>query len=100
MSLFYPYERYPLTWFRPRSVELLCSGSTSVSTVVVATDITYTLTVTNSGDADATGVTLTDILPGSLALVSNPDGGDTTTVPGQIYWNGGTATVTFTVRVD
>ena len=65
------------------------------------------MTEISSGDADATGVTLTDILPAGSALVSNPDGGDTTTVPGQITWNlgtiaanGGTTTVSFTVRVD
>ena len=38
--------------------------------VPVGDNLTYTVTVTNNGPADATGVTLTDTLPGSVTFVS------------------------------
>lgn len=38
--------------------------------VFVGNDFTYTINVTNLGPADATGVTLTDMLPASLNVVS------------------------------
>ena len=34
-------------------------------------DFSYTVTVTNNGDADATGVTLTDLIPAGLTYVSH-----------------------------
>ena len=75
--------------------------------MVTATVITYTLRVTNNGDADAENVTLTDIVPAGTTVSDNPDSGDITTVAGQISWtlgtiaaNGGFAEVSFSVLVD
>ena len=50
------------------------SASTS-DTVVTATRVTYTLTVTNNGDGVASAVTVTDTLPTGISIVDNPDGG-------------------------
>ena len=44
---------------------------------VAGTNIVYTITVTNAGPSDATGVTLTDPTPPGLTFVSNA--GDCTT---------------------
>ena len=46
-------------------------------TAVAGTDVVYTITVTNAGPSDATGVTLTDPTPTGLTFVSNA--GDCTT---------------------
>ena len=48
----------------------------------------YTLTVTNNGPADATGVVVTDVLPAGLTYVSDSCGGS---------WNAGTGTWTWTI---
>ena len=75
------------------------------TSVVIASDITYTLVVSNAGDADATFVTLTDFLPAGVAIIANPDGGfvSGSTVTwnlGTVAANGGTVTVTLTVRTQ
>ena len=81
------------------------SASATDTTVVVATDITYTLVVTNNGNADATNVTLTDTLPSGVTVIANPNGG--TQVGNTITWDLGTvagggsqATVSVTVRTQ
>ena len=81
------------------------TATTTDSTVVVATDITYALVVTNNGDADATNVTLTDTLPSGVTVISNPNSG--TQVGNTITWNlgtvaggGGQATVSVKVRTQ
>ena len=47
------------------------------ATAVAGTNVVYTITVTNAGPSDATGVTLTDPTPPGLTFVSNA--GDCTT---------------------
>lgn len=68
--------------------------------VTVGNTLTYTLTVMNGGPADATGVTVTDTLPGSLALstITPSQGscgnvGNTVTCNLGTITNGGNATV-------
>ena len=78
------------------------SAITNDGSVVIATNIAYTLTVTNSGDADAIGASLSDTLPAGTTVTSNPDGG--TVVGNTITWNLGTiaargsATLSVTVQ--
>src|SRR5258706_7612186 len=52
------------------ATDLSVSETDSPDPVVVNNSLTYTLTVANRGFLDATGVTLTDTLPGSVNLVS------------------------------
>ena len=83
------------------------SGTTS-NTIVIATEITYTITVTNIGDGNAVSVILFDVLPasldGSLSVTSISDGG--TLVGNQVEWNLGAVNAgdapivrSFTVRI-
>jgi uncharacterized repeat protein (TIGR01451 family) len=83
----------------------LTGASASVSnTLVVATDITYTLVVTNTGDASAQGVVLVDTLPAGMTVISNPNfgvvSGDTVTWTIGTIAAGGSATVSVTVRTQ
>ncbi|MBN1994895.1 MAG: DUF11 domain-containing protein [Anaerolineae bacterium] len=75
----------------------------SGSTVTPADPITYTLTLTNTGTGDATGVVITDVLDPNVNLVSvTPGGAVSSTNPlvlnvGTVPAGGGV--VTYTVRV-
>jgi len=72
--------------------------------VAVGQDLTYTITVTNSGPDPATGVTLTDDLPDSAAFVSASPGcmyiqaNHTVVCSLGTLTSGSTATVTIVVR--
>src|ERR1700737_4505239 len=58
----------------------------SSGTVTVGSHVTFTITVTNNGPSDATGVQITDLLPAGLAYVSaTPSQGTYTTGTG--IWN-------------
>jgi uncharacterized repeat protein (TIGR01451 family) len=50
----------------------------------VGDDVTFTITVTNQGPSDATGVTVRDLLPAGLTYVSDTAGGGY--VPGTGVW--------------
>ena len=52
-------------------VDLTLTKSDSPDPVSAGANITYTLTITNNGPSNATGVTLTDPLPAGLSLVSH-----------------------------
>jgi uncharacterized repeat protein (TIGR01451 family) len=54
----------------PTEADVSIAKTAVTDVVVVGTDVTYTLTVHNWGPATATNVTLTDVLPASLTLVS------------------------------
>jgi uncharacterized delta-60 repeat protein/uncharacterized repeat protein (TIGR01451 family) len=87
------------------TADLVAGMTASPSPVVVNNSLTYTMTVTNYGPSTATGVTLTDTLPGSVTLLSsNATQGTVSAIAGQITWNAGTlainagATLTIAVR--
>ncbi|MGE5235854.1 MAG: S8 family serine peptidase [Acidobacteriota bacterium] len=50
--------------------DLAVTGTTSPDPVLVGTDLTYSLTVSNSGPAVASAATLTDVLPAGVTFVS------------------------------
>jgi uncharacterized repeat protein (TIGR01451 family) len=71
-------------------------------------NLTYTITLTNTGGSDVTGYALSDALPANTTFVSATDGGTLTagvinwtglTVPKQIGTTAGTKTVTVIVKV-
>jgi uncharacterized repeat protein (TIGR01451 family) len=51
-----------------------------------SSQLQYTLTVRNVGNADATGVTITDPVPANTTFASADNGG--TTAPGPVTWSG------------
>lgn len=55
--------------------DLSVSLAASSGTVVVGSNVTYTITLTNNGPDDAVSVTLTDNLPAALTFVSCSSGG-------------------------
>ena len=62
----------PVAYFRfpPPSVDLHIAMTALPSTVAAGTQVSYTITVTNAGEAPAAQVVVTDQLPSSLSLVS------------------------------
>ncbi len=71
-------------------------------------NLTYTITLTNTGGIDATGYNLSDAVPANTTFVSASDGGAVTagvinwmnlTVPKQVGATAGTKTVTVVVKV-
>lgn len=64
----------------------------------VGDDVTFTITVTNQGPSDATGITVRDLLPAGLTYVSDTAGGRY--VPGTGVWTVGPIPATGSVSVD
>jgi uncharacterized repeat protein (TIGR01451 family) len=85
------------------SADLSITKSDSPDPVTVGGSLTYTITVKNNGPSGATGVTMTDSLPGSVTFVSatpsqgNCTGTATVTCSLGSLSNGGSATVTIVV---
>ncbi len=50
--------------------DLVLTKTDSVDPVTLGNNLTYTIQITNNGPEDATGVTVTDTLPGSVTFVS------------------------------
>jgi uncharacterized repeat protein (TIGR01451 family) len=87
----------------PPETDLAITKTDSVDPVTVGDPVTYTVTVTNNGPDDATGVTAVDTLPGKVTYVSatpsqgtcGQAGGIITCNLGAIA-NGDSATITIT----
>jgi uncharacterized repeat protein (TIGR01451 family) len=85
------------------SADLSITKSDSPDPVTVGSNLTYTITVKNNGPSGATGVTMTDPLPGTVTFVSatpsqgNCTGTATVTCSLGSLSNGASATVTIVV---
>jgi len=86
------------------TADLVVTKTDSPDPVAVGSTLTYTVSVTNNGPADATGVTLTDTLPAGVTFVSATPSqgscthsGGTVTCPLGTLANGAMASVTITV---
>ena len=84
--------------------DLAAAKADSPDPVMVGSNLTYTVTVTNNGPSDATGITLTDTLPAGVTFVlatatqgSCSESGSTLTCDLGALINGGTVTVTIVV---
>ena len=91
---------FPTTGPSCRRADLELTKDVDDSTPVMGSDVTYTITLTNNGPTDATGVTVTDLLPSGVAFVSSlPSQGSYNDVSG--VWSVGTlnASATATLRL-
>ncbi len=70
----------------------IASGSTATvtSAETSGTTLTYIVSYSNTGNANATGVVLTDTVPAGATFVSASDGGTYDSVTGKVTWNIGT----------
>jgi uncharacterized repeat protein (TIGR01451 family) len=88
----------------PPSADLSLTKTASVSSTTVGDQFSYTLTVKNAGPQDSTATTVSDPLPSQVALVSatasqgSCSGATTVTCSLGTVANGGSATVTITVK--
>jgi uncharacterized repeat protein (TIGR01451 family) len=97
----------PLSGLGSQSADLSITKEDAPDPVAVGDEITYTLTVSNAGPNDATGVTVTDELPAEVTFVSvdasqgscDESGGTVACDLGTIA-NGESATVTIKVTAD
>ena len=84
----------------PPIADLSVGKADSPDPVTVGSNLTYTITVTNNGPMVATGVTLTDTLPGGVTFVSaTPTQGDCAEAGGTIICNLGTLASSETATV-
>jgi len=87
----------------PQQADLAITKTVDDATPNVGDDVTFTITVTNNGPDEATGVQITDELPAGLTYVSDNSGGDYDNTSG--VWtvgtiaNAGTATLEITATV-
>jgi uncharacterized repeat protein (TIGR01451 family) len=85
----------------PTDADLAITKSDSPDPVATGGSLTYTLTVTNNGPGNATGVIVTDILPAGVTYISS--GTAIFTAPDKVTWNiaglanGATANLTILV---
>ncbi len=99
-----PVESNPVTTTVTAAPSLSVTKAVDLTTASPGQALTYTLSYTNSGNADATQAVLTDALPARTTFVSASDGG--TFANGSVRWNLGTlaagasGTVTLTVKLD
>jgi uncharacterized repeat protein (TIGR01451 family)/fimbrial isopeptide formation D2 family protein len=85
------------------TVDLQLSKDDGQTVVTPGQTLTYTLTITNVGDAGASGVVVTDTLPANVTFVAASDAG--TALAGTVTWpaftlSGGGASTTRTVTVQ
>jgi uncharacterized repeat protein (TIGR01451 family) len=84
----------------PTDADLSLTKTASVGTATVGETFTYTLSVTNNGPVNASGVTITDTLPPEVTFDSSPDcsaSGSTVTCNIGALANGATGSATVTV---
>ena len=88
------------------SINLGITKTDLADPVVAGNNVTYTITVTNTGPSAATGVTVTDVLPANLTFVSaTPSQGTATNASGTITGaignlaSGANATITVVATV-
>jgi uncharacterized repeat protein (TIGR01451 family) len=81
------------------AADLSLTQSGSPDPVIINTSLTYTLTISNAGPSPATGVTVTDTLPGGVTLVSATGCTGTTTLTCSIGNLAAGASITFTITV-
>ena len=67
--------------------DLAITKTASSATVVGGAQFTYTLTITNNGDSDATGIEVTDVLPAEVTYVADSDTTNTTLTGSTLVWN-------------
>jgi len=65
------------------SADIRLTKSVSPATLVAGGSVAYTITATNWGPSDATNVTITDTLPGSVVITSATNGVNSCSVSGQ-----------------
>ena len=88
----------------PALADIQVNKTADNATPVLGSDVTFTVTARNAGPSNATGVVLTDLLPASLAYVSDTGAG--AYVPGTGLWtigalaNGATATLQVVATVN
>jgi len=87
-----------------QSVDISVDKTVDNAEPAVGSQITYTITATNNGPGDATGVVVEDILPDAVTYVSDTSGGDYDTSTG--LWtvggllNGQSKSIDITVTVE
>jgi len=79
-------------------------GVNQTTPVYPGQDVTFTITVTNQGEIDATQIALIDYIPTGFTLSTNDPNWTgnpaTATIPGPITANGGTGTIDIILTVD
>ncbi|GAF69899.1 unnamed protein product, partial [marine sediment metagenome] len=83
------------------STDLKVTKDDTLDPVIVGENITYTITVTNDGPGDASGVTLQDILPAGVIFVSSaPTQGSCSEDSGTVSCDLGTLALDGNITVD
>ncbi|WP_339870323.1 isopeptide-forming domain-containing fimbrial protein, partial [uncultured Algoriphagus sp.] len=70
-----PKESDPEVVTVEKDVDLEITKTASASTVLAGGEFSYTISVTNTGQSDATDLTITDALPAGLSFISADNGG-------------------------
>ncbi len=80
------------------AVTLEKTGGDGASTMYIAGQRTYHITAANSGEADLTGVIITDTIPGGVSYVSSDNDGSAS--GGAVTWNVGSLAMGDSVTVS